>query len=57
MIRQNRLKALIGPHAGFRSSGPNAAWAYKAITDPGAYDRVIILGTSHKVSLYFIATT
>jgi len=25
------LRAIIGPHAGFRYSGPNAAWAYKNI--------------------------
>jgi AmmeMemoRadiSam system protein B len=50
------LKALIGPHAGFTFSGPNAAWAYKAI-DANAYDRVFILGPSHKVFLDFIATT
>ncbi len=24
-----KLKAIIGPHAGFRFSGPNAAWGYK----------------------------
>jgi AmmeMemoRadiSam system protein B len=47
---------LIGPHAGFVFSGPNAAWAYKAV-DPNAYDRVFILGPSHKVFLDFMATT
>jgi AmmeMemoRadiSam system protein B len=26
---EKTLKALIGPHAGFRYSGPTAAWAYK----------------------------
>ena len=51
------MKALIGPHAGFVFSGPNAAWAYKAIVDPNAYDTVFILGPSHKVYLDFIATT
>jgi MEMO1 family protein len=40
------LKAIIGPHAGFTYSGPNAAWAYKNI-DPNAYDRVLLLGPSH----------
>ena len=24
-----KLKAIIGPHAGFRFSGPTSAWAYK----------------------------
>lgn len=51
------LKALIGPHAGFRYSGPTAAWAYKNITNPDKYKRVILLGPSHKVYLDFIATT
>ena len=48
---------MIGPHAGLRFSGPNAAWAYKNIIDPDQYDRVFILGPSHKVFLDFIATS
>lgn len=48
---------MIGPHAGFVFSGPNAAWAYKAIVDANAYDTVFILGPSHKVYLDFVATT
>ena len=51
------LKALIGPHAGFAYSGPNAAWAYKNIKDPNQYDTIFILGPSHKVYLDFVATT
>ncbi len=51
------LKALIGPHAGFRYSGPTAAWAYRNITQPDRYSRVLLLGPSHKVSLDFCATT
>lgn len=51
------MRALIGPHAGLRHSGPNAAWAYKNIFDPNQYDRVFILGPSHKVFLDFVATT
>jgi AmmeMemoRadiSam system protein B len=27
----SRLRAIIGPHAGYRYSGPNAAWAYTNI--------------------------
>lgn len=56
-LKAQKLKALIGPHAGYEYSGPNAAWAYKAITDVDSYDRVFILGPSHKVFLDFIATT
>ena len=51
------LKALIGPHAGFSYSGPTAAWAYKNITQPERYKRVLLLGPSHKVSIDFCATT
>lgn len=56
LSNKNKLKALIGPHAGFRFSGPNAAWAYKNV-DSQSYDRVFILGPSHKVYLDFIGTT
>lgn len=51
------LKALIGPHAGYRYSGPTAAWAYRNITNPDAYKRVLLLGPSHKIFLDFIGTT
>ena len=51
------LKAIIGPHAGFRFSGPNAAWAYKNIKDANMYDTVFILGPSHKVGFDFVAPT
>ena len=47
---------MIGPHAGFRFSGPNAAWGYKNI-DPENYDRVVLMGPSHKVYLDFVAQT
>ena len=50
------MKALIGPHAGYRYSGPTAAWSYINI-DPSKYTRVFLLGPSHKVFLDFIATT
>jgi MEMO1 family protein len=52
----SKLKALIGPHAGFRYSGPNAAWAYRNI-DSSLYDRVVLMGPSHKVYLDFVAQT
>ena len=48
------LKAIIGPHAGLRYSGPNAGWGYRNI-DSTKYDRVILMGPSHKVSLDFVA--
>ena len=43
-----KLKAIIGPHAGFTYSGPNAAWAYKNI-NPKDYERVVLLGPSHSL--------
>ena len=51
-----KLRALIGPHAGLAYSGPTAAWAYKNI-DANNYDRVVLLGPSHKVFLDFCGTT
>ena len=50
------MKALIGPHAGFAYSGPNAAWAYKNI-DPNDYDRVVLLGPSHQLGFEQLAVT
>ena len=53
-----KLKALIGPHAGLRYSGPTAGWAYKNMAQcAGDYNRVVLMGPSHKVYLDFIATT
>ena len=51
------MKAIIGPHAGFSYSGPNAAWAYINIINPDQYDTIFVLGPSHKVYLDFAATT
>ena len=51
------MRALISPHAGYRHSGPTAAWSFVNIIDPNAYDRVFVLGPSHKVRIDFIATT
>lgn len=28
-IQAQKVKAIIGPHAGYRYSGPVAAWAYQ----------------------------
>ena len=44
---QRRLKALIGPHAGYRYSGHVAAHAYAHI-DPSTVTRVVLLGPSHR---------
>ena len=55
---EGRFKALIGPHAGFRFSGPTAAWAYKNLAQKvGEINRVVLLGPSHKVYLDWIGTT
>jgi AmmeMemoRadiSam system protein B len=51
-----KLRALIGPHAGFAYSGPTAAWAYKNV-DAKNYDRVVLLGPSHKVYFDFCGTS
>ncbi|KAJ1506801.1 hypothetical protein HMI56_000431 [Coelomomyces lativittatus] len=37
---------LIAPHAGYRYSGPTAAYAYAAL-DTSTIDRVILLGPTH----------
>jgi AmmeMemoRadiSam system protein B len=41
------LKGLIVPHAGYRFSGPTAAYSYINI-DPKLYNRVVLLGPSHR---------
>lgn len=51
-----QVKAIIGPHAGYRYSGPTAAWAYKNL-QASKYKRVFLLGPSHKIGFDFIATT
>lgn len=51
-----RLRAIIGPHAGFYYSGPTAAWAYINI-DPSLFNRVILLGPSHHKYLTNCALT
>lgn len=53
-----KLKAIIGPHAGFRYSGPTAAHAYINLQSRAKdFDRVVLLGPSHKVYLDFVGTT
>jgi len=43
-------RAIIGPHAGYRYCGANAAYAYRQI-DPSRVRRVFVLGPSHHYSL------
>lgn len=44
--QQNKVFALISPHAGYQFSGPVAAYGYKLLAGKNIR-RVIILGTSH----------
>lgn len=57
--KDTQLKALIGPHAGYRFSGPTAAHAYLNLDEKKTekIKKVFLLGPSHKVYLDFIATT
>ncbi len=48
------LKALICPHAGYRYSGPVAAFAYKLLAGR-SYDTVIVMGPSHYASVHAAA--
>ncbi len=45
--KENLLKLIISPHAGFMCSGPCAAWAYKEIKESRKPDAIILLGPSH----------
>ncbi|KAL4144684.1 hypothetical protein PRNP1_013810 [Phytophthora ramorum] len=45
--KQPGIRAIIGPHAGFRYSGPTAAYAYHHLLDLDRIKRVFILGPSH----------
>jgi MEMO1 family protein len=45
-----RPVALVCPHAGYRYSGAVAGWCY-ATLERERYDRIFILGPSHRVSL------
>jgi AmmeMemoRadiSam system protein B len=44
-----RLVALISPHAGLAYSGPVAAAGYRLL-EPGAFESVVLLGPSHRVT-------
>ncbi|CAI5719087.1 unnamed protein product [Peronospora destructor] len=45
--KQPSIRAIIGPHAGFRYSGPTAAYAYHHVLNLDRIKRVFILGPSH----------
>ncbi|OIW28180.1 UPF0103-domain-containing protein [Coniochaeta ligniaria NRRL 30616] len=49
-------RVIIAPHAGYRYSGPCAAWAYKCL-DLSTAKRVFILGPSHTYGLSGCALT
>jgi len=48
--KNNLLKGVVVPHAGYSFSGPTAAWSYSQI-NPENYDRVFLLGPCHKIYL------
>ena len=51
-------KAIIAPHAGFIYSGPIAANAYHLLENCGEqFNRVVLLGPSHRVPLLGLAAT
>ncbi|QBQ53496.1 AmmeMemoRadiSam system protein B [Nitrosococcus wardiae] len=51
-------KAIIAPHAGYRYSGPVAASAYATLQKvQERIHRVILLGPSHRIPFYGIATS
>ena len=45
--RNNQIKGVVVPHAGFPYSGPCAAFCYKAIAEAEKPDLFVVLGTSH----------
>lgn len=47
--------ALILPHAGYRWSGPTAAYGLHQLKDR-SYDRVIVIGPSHRVAMENVAS-
>eukprot|EP01029_Cantina_marsupialis_P006910 TRINITY_DN17621_c0_g1_i1.p1 TRINITY_DN17621_c0_g1~~TRINITY_DN17621_c0_g1_i1.p1 ORF type:complete len:315 (-),score=74.75 TRINITY_DN17621_c0_g1_i1:59-1003(-) len=49
-LKSTNIKAIIGPHAGTRFSGPTAAHAYVNL-DPKTTKRIFLLGPSHHVYL------
>lgn len=58
ILPDQQPKALIVPHAGYIYSGPVAASAFKQLYPfANKIKRVVLLGPSHRVPLYGIATT
>lgn len=49
------LLGLISPHAGYRYSGPVAAWAYKQLRGRN-YRRVVVIAPSHRVFSPYVGT-
>ncbi len=47
---KGRLVGLISPHAGYRYSGPTAAYGYKVLGRQHGVKRVLVLGPSHHVA-------
>lgn len=47
-LGEEKLQAVIVPHAGYAYSGPAAAWAYKAIAEAEKPDFFIILAANHQ---------
>jgi len=45
--RTKEILGIIAPHAGYKFSGPRAAWAYKEIAESRLADIYIMLGLSH----------
>ena len=53
-----KFKAMIAPHDNLSKSGPTAAWAYKNFeAKVKEFDRVVILGPSHKLYFDYIGVT
>lgn len=53
-VPSGMVKALVSPHAGYRYSGPTAAWGFSSI-DRAAVRRIFVLGPSHHVPLDHVA--
>lgn len=41
------ISAIMAPHAGYRASGMNAAYAYKALAEDGLPEAYVIIGPDH----------
>lgn len=52
---EGRLVGLISPHAGYRFSGPTAAFGFKLLGKQRGVKRVVVLGVSHRVRLHGVS--